>query len=350
MRRAVHEMRALILRVLALLAFGAAAVPASAQAPLGSEVESIDLWPHVRVLSDPARALTLQEVIARRDTFGAPTGAYAAMGWANEVTWLHVPLAARPGGEGEWVLDFQYALLQRVDVHFVRDGAVLRQARLGNDQPYAARPMRGRTHAVALTVPAGASELFLRVDTTGSRILPVSLSRPSAFHARSLDEQMLQGGLLALGLVLLIYSLAQWFTLKEELYLKYALLVFCSMTFSLNFFGIGEMYFWRDNGWLERHMAGLTALMAAGATALFVQDAIAEDLHPKLGVALRVVFVIHALATVAYGFDLIGIEAVGYFMNTSMSKVAPSWNECMVQKPAPTWPRTTPTMTALATK
>ena len=291
------------------------AMPASAQAPLG-ESDTVDLWPHVRLLSDPSRALSLDQVIARRDDFAAPRGAYAALGWANDVLWLRVPLAARPGGEGDWVLDFDYALLQRVDVHFVRDGVVLREARLGSDQPYAARPMRGRTHAVALSVPAGASELFMRVDTSGSRILPLHLSRPSAFHARALDEQTLQGGLMALGFVLLIYSIAQWFALKEELYLKYALLVLCSVTFSLNFFGLGEMYLWRDNEWIGRHMAGLTALMAAGATALFVQDALAEDLHPRLGVALRVVFVIHALATVAYGFDFIDIETVGYLMNT----------------------------------
>lgn len=306
--------RALLLVTLVL---ASAWVPARAQALLTPEVESVDLWPHVRVLSDPGRSLTVEQLLARREAFATPKGAYATLGWANEALWLHVPLAVRPGGDGTWVLDFDYALLQRLDVYLVRDGTVARQARLGNDQPYAQRPMRGRSHAVMLDVPAGqATELLVRVDTSGARILPVSLSRPSAFHAGALNEQLLQGALVSLGVILLLYSLAQWFTLREELYLKYALLVLCSVTFSLNFFGIGEMYLWRDSAWIGRHMAGITALMAAGATALFVQDALAGDLHPGLGVALRVVFAIHALATVAFALDWIDIRTVGYLMNT----------------------------------
>jgi len=47
--------RAMLCRALVLVALVCAAAwnPAHAQALLPPEVESIDLWPHVRVLSDP---------------------------------------------------------------------------------------------------------------------------------------------------------------------------------------------------------------------------------------------------------------------------------------------------------
>jgi diguanylate cyclase (GGDEF)-like protein len=297
---------------------GCVALEARAQALLGGGSERIDLWPHVRVLADPARALSLEQALAARERFEAPRGAYATLGMEKEVAWLRVPLAIGAGGEGPWILDIDYALLQRVDVYLVRDARVVEHEILGSAQPYASQPLPGRSHAAALELPAGGeAELLLRVDTLGAKILPLTLSRMPAFHARALGEQLLQGALGCLGVFLLLFSLAQWVHLRESLYLKYALLVLCSTTFSLHFFGIGEMYLWTDRDWTGRHLAGVTSLMAAAATALFIEDVLAPDLNRWLRGGLRAVAAVNVLATVAHGFDLMDIQTVAIFMSTT---------------------------------
>jgi class 3 adenylate cyclase len=291
---------------------------AHAQAVLDANTSRIDLWPHVRVLADPSRALALEQALAARERFTVPGGAYATLGMAKEAVWLRVPIAISQGGEGPWVLDLDYALLNRVDVYSVRDGQAVRHVTLGDSQPFAARPLQGRTHAVPLEFTSGGSaELLMRVETAGAKILPLSLSRLPSFHARALGEQLLQGALGCLGLVLLLYSLAQWLSLREHLYLKYALLVLCSVMFSLHFFGIGEVYFWTDREWPARHMAGVTSLMAAAATALFVEDALAGDLNRWLRRGLRAVAALHVVATVAHALDLIDIQTVAVLMSTT---------------------------------
>jgi diguanylate cyclase (GGDEF)-like protein len=301
-----------------LLAAACLAQGAAAQAVLSKQAERVDLWPHVRVLSDPTRAATLEEVLASRDRLMAPAGAYASLGFGSEVVWLRVPLEVRAGGEGTWILDVDYALLNRIDVHLLQEGVVVQRATLGNSQPFESRPLRSRSHAAPFEIAARpATELVVRVDTIGARILPITLSRLPAFHARALDEHILQGVLTSLGLGLLLYSLVKWWSLREDLYLKYALLVLCSVAFSVHFFGVGEIYLWSDNEWVERHMAGISALLAAAATALFVQDALAEDLHPRLGVALRAVAALHAVAAVAHGMDWVSIRVVGVLMGTT---------------------------------
>lgn len=306
------------LRALAMVLLGCVAQLAAAQAVLSSAGERIDLWPHARVLFDPSREATLDQVVAERDRFARPKGAYATLGFGAETVWLRVPLDVRAGGEGTWVLDIDYALLNRVDVHLLRDGRVVQRSTLGNSQPFASRPLRSRSLAMPLEVAAfPGQEILLRVDTAGARILPVTLSRLPAFHERALDEHILQGVLASLGLGLLLYSLIKWWSLREDLYLKYAMLVLCSVAFSAHFFGVGEIYLWTELTWIERHMAGISALLAAAATALFVQDALAEDLHPRLGVALRAVAALHALAAVAHGLDWIDIRVVGFLMGTT---------------------------------
>ena len=306
-----------ILRAFALLFMAAFAQAAQTQALLTGHEGSVDLWPHVQVLPDPTRAIGVEQAIAVRERFGEPQGAYATLGMDKEVVWLRVPIAISAGGAGPWILDFDYALLQRVDVYQVSGGKIVRQVALGDTLPFATRPLRGRSHAVPLDFTAGSSELLVRVDTRGAKILPVSLSRLPDFHARALHEQLLQGALACLGLFLLIYSLAQWVHLREHLYIKYVLLVVCSVMFSVHFFGIGGMYLWTDNAWFERHMAGITSLLAAAATALFIEDALAGDLNPWLRRALRGVAVLHFVAALAHGADLIDIQTVAILMTTT---------------------------------
>jgi hypothetical protein len=92
-----------LLAALALfLSFAALAAP-----------ERIELWPRVTVLPDPAGSLTVEQVQASRDRFAAPQGAYGSLGMAKEVVWLRVALPA--DATGPWILDFDYALLRRVD-------------------------------------------------------------------------------------------------------------------------------------------------------------------------------------------------------------------------------------------
>jgi diguanylate cyclase (GGDEF)-like protein len=301
-----------------LLCLSWAVLEARAQAVLSGQAEALDLWPQVRVLADPARTLSLEQALASREKFAPPRGAYATLGMDKEVVWLRVPVTVSQGGDGAWILDMDYALLDRVDVYAVRDGKVVRHETVGNGQPFASRPLRGRAHSVPLEFTAGgAYELLLRVDTPGAKILPLSLSRLPAFHARALLEQLIQGALAALGLVLLLYSLAQWASLREHLYLKYALLVLCSVIFSVHFFGIGEMYVWTDRDWEGRHLAGVSALLAAAATALFVEDALAGDLNPWLRRGLRAVAGVHVIATIAYAANVIDLRAVAVLMSTT---------------------------------
>ena len=305
------------LRTLLAVVALAGALASQAQALITGQAERYDLWPQVTVLEDPAGSLTIETAVAGRERFGPPPGKYATLGMSDAVQWLHVPLSVGPGGEGGWILDIDYALLRHVDLYEVVDGRVAAHVVLGDAEPFQSRPLRSRSHAAPITLGGGTTDLYLRVDTPGARILPITLDRLPVFHMRALTEQLLQGALCFLGVFLLIFSLMQWWTLREKLYLKYVLLLVSSTLFSVHFFGIGEMYLWTDIDWPERHLAGVASLMAAACTAWFVEDALGEDLHPRLGQCLRLIAVVQMLAAIAHGLDVIDIKVVALFMSTT---------------------------------
>ncbi len=283
---------------------------------LNDKSTTVELWPSATFLHDPESKLGIADVIAAPDKFTTLKSAYATLGLRQKVMWLHIPISLATGSHENWILDIDYALLNHADVYLINEGKVISEARLGIAQPQAMRPMPSRSLAVELNFKPGANHtLILRIDTPGAMILPITLNSHSAFHARALNEQMLQGLLTSLVLCLFLYSLLQWLSLREPLYIKYAILIFGSGLFSVHFFGIGEQYLWPDGSWIGNHAAGLSSLLAAFGTSLFVADVLGADMSPRLRIAIRVVAAIFFVAAIAYTLNIIDIYIVSIVMS-----------------------------------
>ena len=141
-----------LLALLLVATMGMARAAAPAPLLLDGDRGEVDAWPAVRVLADPDGTLPLQAVREQLARFAWPDVPHANLGPRRDVVWLHLPAQAT-GGDGRWVLDIDYPVLNQVDVHLLRGGVVVQQARLGSAQPFAQRPLPSRTHTLALHLP-----------------------------------------------------------------------------------------------------------------------------------------------------------------------------------------------------
>lgn len=279
---------------------------------LRDDLVSIEAWPAVTVLPDPSGTLLVNDVLAELARFQTPPGTSGTLGVRAEPVWVRIPVTVPVASNGLWVLDIDYPVLQRIEVYLATDGHVTQQATLGSLQPYTQRPLRSRTHALPLTMlPGHAYELLLRVETRGAMVLPITLNKPTTWHSKALNEQMLQGILTGLALCLLIYSLAQWLNLRDVLFIQYALLITGSLLFSLHLFGLGTQYLWRDMPWMELHAASLAALTATCGSFLFISQALAGDRpRSKLLRSMRGGAVLCVVLAALYALDLLSTRAV----------------------------------------
>ena len=269
---------ALLSAVVLIVPAAHAGTPPAAGAPLVLDhaTAHVEAWPAVTVLEDPDGRFAADALLAAPERFSAPGGAYATLGMVKGPVWLRIPLQVGAGGQGDWIMKIDFGLLTRVDLYLTRGGRVERQAtaRAGQTGQGA---LGGPVPAFALDLEAGARyELLLRVDTNGPKILPVSFARPDGFFGAALGEQLLQGTLCGLTLVLLLYSLAQWISLRDAMFAKYALLVGGMTLYNLAWFGLGAQYLWGSNAWALVHVTGLASLTAACGAYLFVGSALSR--------------------------------------------------------------------------
>ncbi len=300
--RLLHRCLLLCLACWLWAAAAAWAVPAL-QLP-GDATGPLDAWPAVTLLSDPTGMLDADGALRRLGEFRPPTGPQGNLGPRRDAVWLHLPLQA-VGGDGRWVLDIDYPPLNRVDVLLLRDGQPVARHLLGNAIDNAQRPMRSRSHAVELQLaPDVPHVLLLRVATQSAMLLPISLSKPAAYHARESGAQLLQGVLAGVALALLAYSLAHWLSLRDPMFLEYALLLAGISTFFISYFGIGQQHLWSGQGDALGKVAPLGVLVALAGGGLFVASALqTRRLAPW---AHRGLMVVAACATLVFLASLAG--------------------------------------------
>jgi len=210
--------------LLLLLLLAAPVQAAGGVLVLDGAFRSRDLTPHLEYLEDAGGDLTLADLavpaIAGRFKPSAMHGRIN-FGYTSSVYWLRLRLdnrLARP-----WLLEVSYPPLDRIDV-YSRDaaGAGLHQ-RSGDLLAFSERPYPDRNLVFPLHPPAGASELYLRVESAGSMTVPATLWQPEAFaRAAPGVYAMLAlyfGSLVALGL----YNLLLFFSIRDRAYLEYVL-------------------------------------------------------------------------------------------------------------------------------
>ena len=306
------------LSVLLMLAVGGAPVFAQqpdelAPAPLylGGAPGPVDAWHAATLLVDAGGKLSAQQALARREAFSRPTGRHSNLGVQREPVWLRVPLQLAPDDSGHWVFSVAYASLDRIDVHVVSDGHIVKQVTLGRSVPFSQRPVPSAWHAVPLRLEPGRShELLVRVETLSSMVLPIALSKPTEFQLQESRVQVLQGLLAGLGLCLILYSLTQWISLRDSIFLQYALVSAGATAFFVSYYGLGPQHVWGDNAWLTLHAAPLSVLLGLVGSFLFIERVLGMDeVQPAVARVMRVGSAVAGLTALLFATGLLGYRA-----------------------------------------
>ena len=294
-----------IWHVLALPTTARAAAPGPLVLP--ADARPVNVWSVATLLADPSQQWGVQDALARLPEFAEPPSRGGSLGVRKEAIWLRVPLMSRVASGNEWIVNIDFAVLNEVDIYLTKQGQLIQHAALGNLRPYSERPLRGRTPAMTLDLAADTPyELLIRVQTSGAMILPITLSKAPYLVHRSLREQMFQGVLAGLALCLVVYSVAQWASQREKLFLYYCMLVVGSAGFSLQFFGVGTQFLWSDQLWIEVHAAGAAGLLAIAGSFLFMGHALMGHIpHSRFLRVMQVGAVLSLVLLAAFLVDLI---------------------------------------------
>lgn len=191
---------------------------------------------------DPSGLLTLND-IQTVNGWRHQEQKHFSRGYSRSAWWLRISFNANKTSKK--LLEFGYPVLDDIRLYVLRDGILIDEKALGDKLPFAERAIQYRTFVTPLTLRKASSyTLYVRVQTTSSVQVPMRLWEEQAFALHMIQETIAHGvffgGLLLIG----IYNLILFASLRERVYLSYALYTYSLTLFIFSVLGWSYMFLW----------------------------------------------------------------------------------------------------------
>lgn len=115
------------------------------------------------------------------------------------------------------------------------------------------------------------STLYLRVRSGKQLILPFSIASKEELFWKQNRKDIFFGLYAGIILVMFLYNLFIWFSVRDNNYLYYVLYIFFVGLTQLVLNGYGNVYFWPENQWLSVRSAHFCGVLSGVTTVVFAQ-------------------------------------------------------------------------------
>lgn len=267
--------RALVLRVCVVVLW---LFPGAAQAArvleLSAATQIYELDGALEYYEDPGGRLTIEDVAQgpRAADFRPHAGTHPNFGNSNSAFWFRFKVRNQSSAPGHWFLDIDFPPLDLVDFYKDEGAGRFLHQRSGDAIPFRERALLAPGHLFVLDAQPDTSTFYLRVTSSGSVTVPITVYGEEALRAHR-DVALLGAGvffgcLISLGL----YNFLLFLSVRDRSYIYYTLATAMFVLVYLSTFGYGFQYLWPDSpAWNNRSPATL-ALLALAATVPFTRS------------------------------------------------------------------------------
>ena len=226
-------------------------------------------------LIDPSQQLTLDNIAqpATQARFQPlrPVGSGPNFGFDTAAIWLRVTVDAAADAPRTWLLEVAYPPLDHLQLYVPGPGGYAMQE-AGDHLPFASRVVTHRNHVLPVTLAPGESTLYLRIQSEGAVIAPVTLWQERALWHH--DQLAYSGLSLYFGLLigLLLYNLLLFTSIRDRVYLLYVAFVGGIALYQVSLTGIGLQFLWPGQRWWNIHAPAVGVAMASTFALLFARS------------------------------------------------------------------------------
>lgn len=227
-----------------------------------------DVIPHAEIYEDKTGNLSFEEVI-EKEFKPAGKNSYN-FGFTSSVLWMRFQIKNQNSFlNDDWIFFVEYPQLDSVNFYFPVENDKEEEdvyiEKVGGDHlPFSKRNIESRI--LNFTVPFEIEKdpvIYVRIQSISVLQIPIYLSTQRLFHLRENENQIIIGIYFGIMLIMGVYNLFLFLSLRERIYLYYVLTVFFSLLYMSSFHGYGYKYFWSEYPYIQNkiiHLSGLTTI------------------------------------------------------------------------------------------
>lgn len=263
----------------------------------------------ILLLEDTSMALSVDEVLASRQ-FRPSTSDVPNLGLTRSVHWAKFTVVnADPDQRVNLLLD--YPEIGEVDVYLSYSGKYRHLLSSGQRRALDRSGQYSPTYTCYLDIPYGdEGTVFVRVRSDKQLQLPMFLVSEKQAGQIALNRSIFIGGYIGIMLVMLLYNLFVYFSIRERAYILYAVYILCVTLAQVSFAGWLGFYVFPSVPWINEHSSLTLTALTASCAVLFMDAFIHARKHiPRFIPTRNAIITALALGVV---LDLIGLRILAY--------------------------------------
>lgn len=173
-----------------------------------------------------------------------------SLGYGDDVYWFRVRVNSGIEEPAPVYLEIGYPVLDHIEVYLVRGDEVVASHVLGDKKPFYDRLIYHRHFLVPFSLPPeGDLSIYLRVDTSSSMQVPLTLWDQDAFYVAEQSRSMFEGVYYGIVLVMILYNLFVYMAVGERSFLHYVGYISAMPLFLASLHGVAFQYLWPEATW-----------------------------------------------------------------------------------------------------
>lgn len=263
--------------------------PAFSADPVGTwdkHSKRMELSRYVDYWQEPAQTAEISDVTRLDSKAWTRNGSDSInLGYTTEVYWFRMAMENATGSEANTFLEIGYPVLDQIEIYINPEQRGAESLVLGDKQPFYDRPILHRNFVVPITLaPDQKTVVYLRVETTSSMQVPLTLWNQNAFYSVEQSRSMFEGLYYGIVLAMILYSLFVFMAVGERSFLHYMGFIAAMPLFLASLHGVAFQYLWPEATWWNDQsiIVFLNIVVLFGGTFTITFINVSRENHPLL--------------------------------------------------------------------
>lgn len=233
-----------------------------------------DLAPYLFWLADVKNELSFEEVKnLNHDEFNKPDKYSFSKGYTSTGYWLKFDLKFSPELIGsKWLLEIPFPLLDYVALYTPEPNGDYSVIQTGDRSPFSQRAIDTTSFVFNVTPFKESNTFYIHVRTQDSLQVPLFLMNQETFIKKNAAAHGLQGIYFGIMMVMVLYNLFIYISVKERSYLFYISYISCFIICQASLEGYTFEYFWPNNTWWANVSIPFFGVLSLFFASLFARE------------------------------------------------------------------------------
>lgn len=237
---------------------------------------------HVEYLEDPNKELTIDDVVGEGQQWTRETKNAFNFGFIKSAYWFRFSAKNPTDAIINWYIEIDYPMLDSIKLYIPDGEGGFSVRETGDHRPFSNRDVVDKNFMFYLAEKPGTHTYYMRVDSSSSIGFSMIMWSTKADRNRLTAELPIVWGFYGLMLIMVVYNLFIFFSVRDISYVYYIIYIISCILFQLTFSGYSFQYLWPNSIWWANNCLPFIMCISNVGSGLFLRSYLQTREHHRI--------------------------------------------------------------------